>query len=129
MARRSGFTLLEVMISVAILGLSAAAGLKLLAMSARSLEEVRFERSNLSLARSLWLKEVAGELEERGRENDYSWETMEFAFDRQKDVPEGFTCRKITLVQGDPATTRSGEGSRSFVFYLPDLKTVKDRTE
>jgi len=53
MRGRRGFTLLEVMIAVAILGLASAGGLRLLAMSARALEAVRFERRNLELARSL----------------------------------------------------------------------------
>ncbi len=120
---------MEVMISVAILGLSAAAGLRLLAMSARALEEVRLERDNLFLARSLWLKNAAGKLEDRGREDDYSWETAEFGFDRQEDVPEGFSCRKVTLVRTDSLFVRPDGGPGSFVFYLPDMEIAKERAE
>ena len=129
MAGRRAFTLLEVMISVAILGLSVVAGLRLLAVSSRALEDVHFERKNLSLARSLWLKNAAGNLEQRGRESDCSWEAREFDFDHQEDVPEGFSCSRITLLQTGLTSVRQGEDSRSFIFYLPDMKTAKERAE
>ncbi len=129
MRGRRGFTLLEVMIAVAILGLASAGGLRLLAMSARALEAVRFERRNLELARSLWLKAAGEGLDERGREDGCSWETREFAFDRQESVPEGFACKKVVLVQSDPAPYGPAKEAGSFVFYLPDSKNAKERTE
>lgn len=129
MKRRSAFTLLEVMVAVAILGLSAAGSLRLLTISARLLEDVRVERRSLSLARTLWLAAAAGKLAEQGRENDYSWESKQYTFERQPDVPEGFYCRKVVLVQADPLSSRSPKDNDSFVFYLPEMKIKKERTE
>ena len=129
MKRRSAFTLLEVMVAVAILGLSAVGSLRLLTISARLLEDVRVERRSLSLARTLWLAAAAGKLAEQGRENDYSWESKQYTFERQPDVPEGFYCRKVVLVQADPLSSRSPKDNDSFVFYLPEMKIKKERTE
>lgn len=127
--RRSAFTLLEVMVAVAVLGLASAASLRLLTMSARAVEQVRHERRNLSLARSLWLQASYGELKDRGRESDYSWVTERFSFDRQQDVPEGFYCRKVVLSQGDPMSRQPGIERNAFVFYVPDLELKKERKE
>ena len=129
MKRRNAFTLLEVMVAVAILGLSAAGSLRLLTLSVRVLEDVRFERRSLDRARSLWLTAAAGKLDERGRENDYSWETKQFTFERQPDVPEGFFCRKVVLLQGETQSSGPGKNVEEFIFYLPDMKIKKERTE
>ena len=129
MKRRNAFTLLEVMVAVAILGLSAAGSLRLLTISLRLLEDVRFERQNLVLARSLWLTAAAGKLDERGRENEFSWETKQFAFEQQPDVPEGFFCRKVVLLQGPLLSSGLENKVDEFVFYLPALKIKKERTE
>ena len=129
MRHRGAFTLLEVMVAVAILGLSVAGGLRLFTISIRALEDVRREQRNLSLARSLWLKAAAEKLEDRGREEDFSWETEKFVFERQPDVPEGFSCRKVTLVQGDPMSRPLRGDADAFIFYLPDMKVEKERAE
>ncbi len=129
MKRRGAFTLLEVMVAIAILGLSAAGGLRLLTISARLLEDVRAERRSLSLARTLWLTAAAGKLDEHGRENDFTWETKSFTFERQPDVPEGFSCRKVVLVQGDTTSSHFKKDNDAFVFYLPDIKNKKERIE
>ena len=129
MKRRNAFTLLEVMVAVAILGLSVAGSLRLIALSVRALEDVRYERRNLALARALWLTASSGKLGERGREREYSWETERFSFERQSDVPEGFFCRKVVLSQADPTSSRSERTKDSFVFFVPDMKIEKERTE
>ena len=129
MKRRSAFTLLEVMVAVAVLGLSAAGSLRLLTLSVRLLEDVRFERRNLALARSLWLNAAAGKLDERGRENDCSWETKQFTFERQPDVPEGFFCREVVLLQRESQSSEPEKNVEEFIFYLPDMKIKKERTE
>lgn len=129
MKKRSAFTLIEVMVAVAVLGLSAAGSLRLLTMSVRALEDVRYERHNLSLARTLWLAAVSDSLDERGREKEYSWETKRFTFERQEEVPEGFYCRQVDLVQGDPMSRPSGSNANAFIFYVPDMKEKKERTK
>ena len=127
MRKRGAFTLMEVMVAVAVLGLSAAGSLRLLTISARALEEVRYERSNLTLARTLWLASVSDSLAERGREKEYSWDTKRFSFERQTNIPEGFYCRQIELVQGDAMSLPSERKRNSFIFYAPDMKMEKER--
>ncbi|QVL37104.1 type II secretion system protein [Aminirod propionatiphilus] len=69
-----GFTLLEVLVAVAILALSATGALRLVAMSQRSLAEVRLQRDFLDGARALQVRALAGDLPSSGSEGDLAWE-------------------------------------------------------
>ena len=56
MASRRAFTLMEVLVAVAIAGLVIAAGFRLIGLSLRSLAEVRLERELAVAARRIWLE-------------------------------------------------------------------------
>ncbi|MBQ9566290.1 MAG: prepilin-type N-terminal cleavage/methylation domain-containing protein [Synergistaceae bacterium] len=105
---RSGFTLMEVLVAVAIAGLVVAGGFRLLSLSFRSLGEVRKERELIAAAQKLWLRfRTEDGVPESGKEDGVEWST-------EKDsVPiEDFELRfrrvRVTV-----------EG-RSMLLYLPE---------
>ena len=51
-----GFTLMEVLVSVAIAGLVISAGFRLIAMSYRLMGEIQSERELISAAQEIWLR-------------------------------------------------------------------------
>ncbi|MDO4952600.1 MAG: prepilin-type N-terminal cleavage/methylation domain-containing protein [Synergistaceae bacterium] len=73
--KSSGFTLIEVMLAVAILSLTAAASLKLVVMAQNGLREVKEQESFLLAAERLRSKILTGELNENGSENNLKWRT------------------------------------------------------
>lgn len=73
-ARSRGFTLMEVLVAVAILALAATATLRLVVMSQKSLAEVRIQRELLDLSRSYQTKAIYGTLATSGEEEDLTWE-------------------------------------------------------
>ena len=54
--RRSGFTLMEVLVATAVAGLVITAGFRLIAMSYRLLGEIQWERELISAAQDIWLR-------------------------------------------------------------------------
>jgi prepilin-type N-terminal cleavage/methylation domain-containing protein len=114
---KRGFTLVETLVAVAILGLVAAGSLRLSAISAKTLGEVRAGRENLALLRSFRLRAYGGGLENRGREKGLSWETAPFYFPGQRGLPEGYSCRKITIRLGPE------RGGGELSLYIPDRET------
>lgn len=112
--KKKAFTLVETLVAVAILGLVGAGALKLTALSARTLGEVRAGWESLALSRNFWLRAVSGRLEDRGRGKDQSWESGVFDFPGQKDRPPGFTCRRIVV------TPAPDKGGGAIVLYVPD---------
>jgi len=127
--RTAAFTLVEVMVAVAVLGLCAAGSLRLFALSARSLEAVRSGRERLTLSRTLWIRAVADDLEERGRQEEYEWETGRFDFPGQNDVPEGFFCKTLIVYPKNSTARLQGEKREKIVIYVPDFKIKKGRTQ
>ena len=53
---RRGFTLMEVLVAVAIVGMVVAAGFRLITMSLRSLSEIAAERELTAAAQRIWLR-------------------------------------------------------------------------
>lgn len=76
-SRNSGFTLMEVMLAVAILSLTAAAALKLVVLSQNSLRAAKASEEFLMTAEKVRSKILAGELSENGKEGDLRWSTSE----------------------------------------------------
>lgn len=75
--RRRGFTLIEVMVSVAILSLAATAALKLAIMAQNTLAAVREKETLIDAAREIEVGVLTGDLDERGTSGDIRWDTEE----------------------------------------------------
>ncbi len=127
--RLRGFTLVEVMVAVAVLGLVAAGSLRLSVLSLRGLADVRQGRENLALSRSYWIAADSGSLGSRGRGKDASWETETFDFPGQRGLPPGYRCKKVILLPAEPSGGRIPGKQNSIVLYVPELKLVKGRKE
>ena len=108
------FTLVETLVAVAVLGLVGAGALKLTALSAGTLAEVRAGRERLALSRSFWLKAVSGSLDDRGREEGRSWESGPFDFPGAEGLPPGFSCRRVIVT---PALDKR---EAAVVLYVPE---------
>jgi prepilin-type N-terminal cleavage/methylation domain-containing protein len=74
-ARGRGFTLLEVLVAVAIMGLAAAGALRLVVLSERALAEAREERNFIEKVSSLRLDLLYGKTSSNGTGQGLSWET------------------------------------------------------
>lgn len=81
MGFRRGFTLVEVLVAVAILGLVGAGALRLVLMGQRGLREVRVQERLLDESRALQLEAMAGKLPDSGSSGDVEWEV------RPQEVP------------------------------------------
>ncbi len=127
--QRRGFTLVEVMVAVAVLGLVAAGSLRLSALSLRGLNDVRQGRENLALSRSYWIAADSGALENRGREKDASWEVETFDFPGQRGLPPAYRVKKVILLPAEPSGGRIPGKQNSIVLYVPELKLMKGRKE
>lgn len=105
--RRRGFTLMEVLVAVAITGLVIAAGFRLITMSLRALRELQQERALTAAAQKIWLRfRTEADMPESGREEDVEWST------EREDLPIGdfeLPMRRVTVTVGD----------RSMMIYLP----------
>ena len=74
--RREGFTLIEVMVAVAITGLVIAGGFTLLTVSLRALTEVRLEQELMNEAQRVYLDYMTrDDMPNRGEENGVKWRT------------------------------------------------------
>ena len=81
LSRNKGFTLLEVLIAVAILGLVATGSLRLMIISSRSLLEVEETRELLNEARIIQLEFMTNETKQSsGSEGKFKWDTREDAW-------------------------------------------------
>ena len=74
--RRAGFTLIEVLAAVAIAGLVAAGGFRLIALSLRALSEVQLEREIVNEAQKIHLDFLTKEdMPDHGEKNGVKWRT------------------------------------------------------
>ena len=102
-----GFTLMEVLVAVAITGLVVAGGFRLIAMSMRTLAEIQGERDLTSAAQKIWLNfKTDGEMPDSGKDGDVEWET-DFDTIKFEDLELPYKRVKITL------------RGRSMFIYLP----------
>jgi len=72
--RQPGFTLVEVLIALVIIGLVATASIKLVVMSGRALEEASVQRDMIEKSQELQFEAMRGVLPDSGREKDFSWQ-------------------------------------------------------
>ena len=102
-----GFTLMEVLVAVAITGLVVAAGFRLIAMSMKTLAEIQGERDLTSAAQKIWLNfKTNSEMPDSGKDGDAEWETeLDTLIVNEFELP--FKRVKITL------------RGRSMFIYLP----------
>ena len=70
-----GFTLIEVMLAVAVLSLTATASLKLVVMAQNGLRAAKEQEDFLLAAEKLRAKVMTGEVSENGSEDNLSWKT------------------------------------------------------
>ena len=75
--RRGGFTLIEVLVAVAVLAAVGAAALKLVLLAQNTLVAVSERERLLDAAREIEIGILTGELDERGTSGDFRWETEE----------------------------------------------------
>ena len=105
MASRRAFTLMEVLVAVAIAGLVISAGFRLIALS---LAEVRPERELAVAARSIWLEfRTKEDMPDKGEKDGVSWETELDSVPVVGDMELPFKRVRVTL------------RGRSMVLYLP----------
>ena len=73
---RAGFTLIEVMVAVAVAGLVIAGGFKLVTVSLRALTEVRLEQELLNEAQKLAVDYLTRmDMPNRGEKDGVKWDT------------------------------------------------------
>ena len=70
-----GFSLIEVMLAVAVLSLTATASLKLVVMAQNGLHAAKEQEDFLLAAEKLRAKVMTGEVSENGSEDNLSWKT------------------------------------------------------
>lgn len=70
-----GFTLIEVMLAVAVLSLTATASLKLVVMAQNGLRAAKEQEDFLLAAEKLRAKVMTGEVSENGSEDNLRWKT------------------------------------------------------
>lgn len=111
MIRRKGFTLMEVLVSVAIAGLVITAGFRLIAMSYKLMGELQTERDLISAAQEIWLRfRVDRDMPDNGTDDKkhITWESQKVSV--PIDEYE-LTFKRVTI--------SIGEG-RSTVIYVPE---------
>lgn len=121
--RKRGFTLVETLVAVAVLGLVAAGSMRLAVLSVRALGEAREGRERLALSRNFWLRAVSGKLGSRGRENGISWEAGRFDFPGQDGLPPGYSCGKVVI------SPSAAAGGQEVVLYVPDPVISRGRKQ
>ncbi|MDR1379302.1 MAG: prepilin-type N-terminal cleavage/methylation domain-containing protein [Synergistaceae bacterium] len=105
---RDGFTLIEVMVAVAIIGLVTAAGFKLLTLSFRTLAEVKMEQELMNEAQKVRLDFLTKEdMSDSGEKDGVKWSVDTDSV----PVVDGLelTFRRLTVEYQD----------RKMVLYLP----------
>ena len=109
--KRGGFTLMEVLVSVAIAGLVISAGFRLIAMSYKLMGELQAERELTAAAQNIWLRfRVDEDMPDNGTDdkNNITWRAEK----RSITVDEyELTFKRVTI------TTEAG---RSTVIYVAE---------
>lgn len=111
MMRRKGFTLMEVLVSVAIAGLVITAGFRLIAMSYKLMGELQAERDLISAAQEIWLRfRVDKDMPDNGNDDKkhITWES------KKVSVPVDeyeLTFKRVTVSIGERHST---------VIYVPE---------
>ena len=102
---RKGFTLMEVLVSVAVAGLVISAGFRLIAMSYKLMAELQIERGLASAAEEIWMRfRVDTDMPENGTDDEkgITWRTT------HESVPVDdyeLKFRRVTVSTGDGRST------------------------
>lgn len=102
--KKSGFTLMEVLVSVTIAGLVVTAGFKLIAMSYKLLADLEIERNLAAAAQDIWLRfRLDKEMAESGvdEEKNISWKVEH---DSLEVEDFNLKYRKITITLNNRST-------------------------
>ena len=105
MTRHSGFTLMEVLVSVAVAGLVITSGFRLIAMSYKLLAEIHAERELISAAQNIWLRfRVDEDMPDNGTDdkNHITWSSQKVSI--PVDEYE-LTFKRVTVSIGDGRST------------------------
>ena len=105
---RRGFTLLEVLVAVGIMGLVVVGCLRLTLVAQQTLREVAVQRQLLDHARSLLIQDKRGVLPDHGSEGDLSWQIEKK--DQQAEQGDFTLSYRIITVRYQ---------GRSVNFYMP----------
>jgi prepilin-type N-terminal cleavage/methylation domain-containing protein len=108
---RGGFTLLEVLVAVAIVGLVTAGGFQLITLSLRTLSDVKTEQELVNEAQKVYLDFLSKEgIPDRGEEDGVKWEVDTDSV----PVVDGLELkfRRLTVEYRD----------REMVLYLPETR-------
>ena len=106
---RAGFTLIEVMVAVAIVGLVIAGGFQLVTVSLRALAEVRLEQELVNEAQKVYLDYLTKEdMPNIGEKDGVKWETETGSAQTIGDLELRF--RRLIVEYRD----------REMVLYLPE---------
>ena len=105
MMKHKGFTLMEVLVSVAIAGLVISAGFRLIAMSYKLLGELESERELISAANNIWLRfKVDKDMPDNGTDDKNhitrSSQTVSVPVDEYE-----LTFKRVIIRIGDGRTT------------------------
>jgi prepilin-type N-terminal cleavage/methylation domain-containing protein len=107
--RREGFTLLEVLVAVAIVGLVTAGGFKLIALSLRTLSEVSLEKELINEAQKVYLDFLTKEdMPDSGEKDGVKWKVETDSVPVVDEVELAF--RRLTVEYKE----------REMVLYLPE---------
>lgn len=107
--RRRGFTLLEVLVAVTILGLAATGALRLAMISQKAVAEVVFQRELLDQARALQILFLGGaSVPDESTSGDLAWRIEKVDQSVMNDLTT-IQFRKLHVTYRD----------RSVLFYLP----------
>ena len=111
MKNHKGFTLMEVLVSVAVAGLVITAGFRLIAMSYRLMGELQYERDLSSAAQEIWLRfRVDEDMPDNGTDDKkhISWQSQKVSI--PIDDYE-LTFKRVTITIGE---------GRSTIIYVPE---------
>jgi prepilin-type N-terminal cleavage/methylation domain-containing protein len=109
--RRDGFTLIEVLVAIAIAGLVTTGGFKLITLSLRTLSEVKIEQELVNEAQKVYLDFLTQEdMPDSGEKDGVKWKVDTDSV----PVADGLelTFRRLTVEYRD----------REMLLYLPDAR-------
>ena len=101
--RKSGFTLMEVLVSVAVAGLVISAGFKLIAMSYKLMAELEIEQELISASQKIWLRfRTDDDMPDNGTEDNITWRTEQDSVQVNEDYELKF--RRVIISIGNRST-------------------------
>ncbi|WP_420827981.1 type II secretion system protein [Dethiosulfovibrio faecalis] len=106
--KAKGFTLLEVLVSVAVLGLVASGAIKLSIVATRTLDSIVEETRLLDRVQTLETEILSGECPDNGEKDGLKWDSRAYSFSLMDGLWE-VRYRQLEVDLGD----------RSMTLYIP----------